>query len=552
MERLPADLVVVGSGLAGLACALRAPGRVVVLTKTDVAEGGSSYWAQGGIAAALGPGDTPAAHAADTLAVAGGIALPAAVESLTAAAPATVRMLADLGVPFGRAHGEGERGGALALGREAAHGAARIAHAGGDATGRHVCDALLRAVRARPNVTLLEGCFAFDLLVAKDAMRGVLAYDDGRGWLVLRAPRVVLAAGGIGALWAETTNPPEATGDGLAMAARAGARLADLEFVQFHPTALATPSGGDGRLPLLSEALRGAGALLVDDRGRRFMPDEDPRAELAPRDVVARAVFRQRAGGREVLLDLRPALAHGGTAAFPSALDACRRAGYRPEAAPVPVLPAAHYHMGGVLADLDGRTSLPGLWACGETACTGVHGANRLASNSLLEALVAGGRVADAAAAYAPPPCAAEPPFAVPGLPDPAGLPALRLSLGRLAARRLGVERDRAGLEAALLEVADVQRSLGRLPAGRLGGGSGWLAAVRAHGELRNLRLVARLVAATALAREESRGAHFRRDHPEPRPEWCRRQTVTLAEVARGEPCRAVAPDLAWAEEAAA
>jgi L-aspartate oxidase len=233
VEGCTADLVVVGTGLAGLACALAAPGRVVVLTKTDIAEGGSSYWARGGIAAAIGPGDSPAAHAADTLAVAGGIAEPAVVQALAAAAPAAVEALVDLGVPFGRAADR-----SLALGREAAHSFPRIVHAGGDATGRHVGDALLRAVRARPNVTLLEGCFAFDLLTAKGSVCGLLAYDDARGWLVLRSTRVVLASGGIGALYAETTNPPEATGDGLAMAARAGAALADLEFVQFHPTAL--------------------------------------------------------------------------------------------------------------------------------------------------------------------------------------------------------------------------------------------------------------------------------------------------------------------------
>ncbi|HEX8374220.1 MAG TPA: FAD-binding protein, partial [Geminicoccaceae bacterium] len=396
-------------------------------------------------------------------------------------------------------------------------------------------DALLRAVRAKPNVTLLEGCFAFDLLTAKGSVCGLLAYDDARGWLVLRSTRVVLASGGIGALYAETTNPPEATGDGLAMAARAGSALADLEFVQFHPTALddARADGGRGSgLPLLSEALRGAGATLVDDRGERFLPAEDPRAELAPRDVVARAVFRRRAAGREVLLDLRPALRAHGADAFPAAVAACRRAGYEPEAAPVPVLPAAHYHMGGVLADALGRTSIPGLWACGEVAATGAHGANRLASNSLLEAVVSGGRVAADAATHCRPPCAAQPALAIPALPDPFALPPLRDGLRRIASRHLGVERDGAGLETALAEVAEVQRALNRLPAGRLGGGSGWLAAVRAYGELRNLRLATRLVATTAHAREESRGAHFRRDHPELRPEWCRRQIVTLPELA--------------------
>lgn len=520
LESCPADLVVVGTGIAGLACALAAPGRVLVLTKTELAESGSSYLARGGVAAALGAGDSPERHAADTLAVACDLGDPAVVQALTAAAPAAVEAMAACGVPFARTPDGG-----FALGREAAHGAARIVHAGGDATGRHICDALLGALRRRPDVTLLEGCFAFDLLMARGSVRGLLVYDDERGWLALRTPRVVLATGGIGALYTETTNPPEATGDGLAMAARAGAVLADLEFVQFHPTALAAP--GTGRaLPLLSEALRGAGALLVDEHGRRFAD------ELGPRDIVACAVFRERAQGRQPLLDLRPALLARGRDAFPTAVAACERAGFDPQAAPVPVLPAAHYYMGGVVADAAGRTSLPGLWACGEVAATGVHGANRLASNSLLEAFVSGGRVAADAARYAPPACGAAPAIAVPDLPDPAALPGLRARLQAAAGRWLGVERDLAGLTAALAETASLQRALSRLPASRLGTGAGWLATVRAHGELRNLRLVARLVAATALAREESRGAHFRRDFPFTRPEWQRRQMLTLGELA--------------------
>jgi L-aspartate oxidase len=520
LESCSADLVVVGTGIAGLACALATPGRVLVLTKTDLAESGSSYLARGGIAAALAPGDSPASHADDTLAVACGIADPAVVAALTAAAPAAVEAMAAYGVGFAR---KGD--GSFALSREAAHAAARIVHAGGDATGRHICDALLAALRRRPNVTLLEGCFAFDLLVARGSVRGLLVYDDERGWLAVRTPRVMLATGGIGALYTDTTNPPEATGDGLAMAARAGAVLADLEFVQFHPTALAVP--GTGRsLPLLSEALRGAGALLVDQDGRRFVD------ELGPRDVVARAVFRERARARQPFLDMRPALAAQGRSAFPAAVLECERAGFDPAAAPVPILPAAHYYMGGVLTDEHGRTSIPGLWAAGEAAASGAHGANRLASNSLLEAFVAGGRVAEDASTYVAPICGVAPALVVPDLPDPSALPPLRASLQGAAGRWLGVERDGAGLEAALAETASLQRAMSRVPASRLGTGAGWLAAVRAYGELRNLRLVARLVAATALAREESRGAHFRRDHPVTRPEWQRRQTLTLAELA--------------------
>jgi L-aspartate oxidase len=530
VETCRADLVVVGTGIAGLACALHAAGRVLLLTKTDLPEGGSSYLAKGGIAAALSPGDSPETHAADTLAVACGVADPEVVRLLTAAAPAAVEALEALGVPFAR---DGDR--RLALGREAAHAFPRIAHAGGDATGRHVCDALIAALRRRPNVTLLEGCFAYDLLACPDgSVRGLLAYDDAHGWLALHAPRVVLATGGIGALYAETTNPPEATGDGLAMAARAGAVLADLEFVQFHPTALAVRERGRP-LPLLSEALRGAGASLVDERGRRFMDAADLRAELAPRDVVARAVHRRRVAGRATLLDLRPALA-ASPAGFPSAVAACRRAGHDPFSRPVPVIPAAHYHMGGVAADARGRTSLAGLWVCGEAAGTGAHGANRLASNSLLEAYVMGARVAADAAAHAPAALGAPAASPPPDLPDPAAVLALRERLQATASRHLGVERDREGLECALAETAAVQRDLARLPASRLGCGAGWLAAVRAHGELRNLRLTARLVAATALGREESRGAHHRRDFPDTSPAWARRRLVTLAELCAAAP----------------
>jgi L-aspartate oxidase len=527
LETGTVDTIVIGTGIAGLACALRAPGRVAILTKTAIPESGSSFLAKGGIAAALGPGDTPAAHAEDTLAAGAGLCEAGIVTGLALEAPAAVASLAALGVPFAR-----DAGGGWALGREAAHAAARIVHAGGDATGHHLCRALLAAVRVRPELSLLDRHFAYDLVLFRNAVAGVLAYAEDRGWLLLRAPRVVLATGGIGALFAATTNPPEATGDGLAMAARAGARLADLEFVQFHPTALDT--GGAGKaLPLLSEALRGAGATLVDESGRRFLIDIDPRAELATRDVVARAVFRHRAVGHDVHLDLRPALVGASAAAFPTAVAACRNAGIDPFLAPVPVRPAAHYHMGGVSTDAVGATSISGLWACGEAAATGAHGANRLASNSLLEAFVFGTRVAAALSGHQPPSGSGQPPTAIPRLPDPGCVRSLRRRLATAADRWLGLERDRAGLEAMLAETGEIQTRLGRLPDAPCAAGAGWLDTVRGFGELRNLRLVARLVAATALAREESRGAHCRTDFPHLDPRWARRQTITLAEIAR-------------------
>jgi L-aspartate oxidase len=409
------DVLIVGTGAAGLAAALGCAGRqVTVLTKTRLGEGGSSAWAQGGVAAALGADDSPALHAADTLAVAGGLGDARRVELLTTEGPVRMAELVRLGAAFDRADGapDTDRGPAadraagtgratgtpFALGREAAHSRRRILHAGGDATGRELVRALTEAVRRAPNVRVEEECFAVDLVVEPAARQGgsrvagLLALDrDGRRVLHL-AGATVLATGGSGQLYLHTTNPPEVTADGLAMAARAGARLADLEFVQFHPTALAVDDGG--RLPLLTEALRGEGAVLVDGAGRRFMLEEHPLAELAPRDVVARAIHRRLAAGDSVFLDARGAIGDRFPERFPTVFAAAREAGLDPRSEPLPVVPAAHYHMGGVVTDERGRTSLPGLWACGETAATGVHGANRLASNSLLEALVFGARVA--------------------------------------------------------------------------------------------------------------------------------------------------------------
>ena len=342
------SVAVVGSGVAGLACALAlAPTPVLLLTKTAAPQGGSSVYAQGGIAAAVGGGDSPESHAADTVAAGAGTVDHHRAMLLAREGAQAVRSLIEAGVPFDRA-----RDGTIALSREAAHSVARIVHAGGDATGRNLIRALLAMVVATPSVRVVTECFVVDLPRHDGRVSGLLAYQAHDGWARVHANHVVLATGGIGSLWRETTNPVEGTGDGLALAARVGARLADLEFVQFHPTALLPAEHGDGsRLPLLTEALRGAGALLLDQSGRRFMLDEHPLAELAPRDIVARAIARRAAAGERVLLDLRPALAAKGEASFPQALTLCRRAGYEPLAEPVPVAPAAHYHMGGVVTD---------------------------------------------------------------------------------------------------------------------------------------------------------------------------------------------------------
>jgi L-aspartate oxidase len=358
-----------------------------------------------------------------------------------------------------------------------------------------------------------------DLVLDGGRVAGVLAEEaDGRRMLHL-APAVVLATGGLGQLYLCTTNPREATGDGLAMAARAGARLVDLEFVQFHPTALAAEGAAGEPLPLLTEALRGEGAVLLDQNGRRFMLDEHPDAELAPRDVVARAIWKRLVQGDRVVLDTRGAVGEAFPERFPRVFSLCREHGLDPRVEPLPVAPAAHYHMGGVWVDADGRTSLPGLWACGEVAATGAHGANRLASNSLLEALVFGARVADGLRARLRPGDAVRTAHlrAAAGFDrgrqgDPERDRELTAAVRRLLWEKVGLVRDEAGLAAALAD-------LDRLAARHSG----------AAGEARNLLAAARLVTAAALARRESRGGHFRSDLPAPDPAWARRLYLTAA-----------------------
>lgn len=477
---ITAPAVVVGAGIAGLSTALALDGCVVA---AGAAIGdGASWLAQGGIAAAIAPDDAPALHAADTLRVSADLAAADVAKIVTEAAPGRIAWLQEIGVEFDQSPG-----GQLTLGREAGHGHHRIVHAGGDRTGAAVMRALAAAVRRRPDIRLLEGCSLVDIITMGTRAAGVLLEaKDGTRFAVL-APQVVLATGGIGACFERTTNPASAQGAGLAAAARRGVRLADLEFMQFHPTALAV--AGDPQ-PLLTEALRGAGAVLLDDRGQRFMPAIHADAELAPRDVIARSVAARALAGRPVFLDVTGIA--GLPERFPGAWAIAKSAGFDPARQPLPVAMAAHFHMGGIATSAEGATSMPGLWACGEVAATGLHGGNRLASNSLLEGLVFGERIARAVCAAPLPTPRGQ--LEVPRRQRlPAADPARIRSLRQLVAGSLGPLRDGATMSAAQ----------GRLAA--------WQCASRAE---EDMAAVACLVLASALERRESRGAHYRSDFP--------------------------------------
>lgn len=497
-----ARVLVIGGGIAGLWAAVKATDAghtVELVTKAELAEGNTRY-AQGGIAAALFPDDSAERHFADTIEAGAGLADPAAVRVLVEEGPDRVRDLIRFGVAFDR----GESG--LERGLEAAHSRARVLHAGGDATGAAIEHALVATVRRRA-VAIDEQTMLVDLVLEGGRVVGARLLGASGALVERRADAVVLATGGSGYLFRHTTNPAVATGDGVAAAWRAGARVADLEFTQFHPTALAAPA-----TPLISEAVRGEGAVLRDESGRRFMLDVDPRGELAPRDVVARAVWRRslEQGGAAVLLD---ATSLGGAELvrrFPGLDAVVRAAGFDWAREPVPVTPAAHYAMGGVATDLDGRTNLPGLYAVGEVARTGVHGANRLASNSLLEAAVFAERAVRAITAWessardagahahaheaATAGCSARSSVAA------GGAPVDRDELRALMWRHVGLERDEAGLAEA-----SARLDAWRAPEPR----------DRRDAEDRNLLDLARLTVAAARARRVSCGAHFRTDDPD-------------------------------------
>ncbi|UAL32086.1 L-aspartate oxidase [Nocardioides rotundus] len=499
-----ADVVVVGSGIAGLSAALRIHAedpslRLLVVTK-DVLNAGSTQWAQGGIAAALGPGDTPEQHEWDTLVAGAGACDREAVRVLVTEGPAAVRELIDLGTRFDL------RDGQLSLTREGGHHRDRIAHAGGDATGAEIQRALIAAVEQNPAIEVIQHALALDL--QRDASGGVAGVTlhvmgegqrDGVGAVHCRA--LVLASGGLGQVFSQTTNPAVSTGDGMALALRAGAVLRDLEFVQFHPTVMYLGPDSRGQQPLISEAVRGEGAFLVDFEGNRFMQGVHELADLAPRDVVAKAITRRmlESGRPHMWLDARQLGAAFWERRFPTILASCRAHGVDPATDLIPVAPAQHYASGGVATDLSGRTSIAGLYATGEVACSGVHGANRLASNSLLEGLVFSRRIAEVLPgelrAWGDPVADDRPEGLVDG-------DALRVVQETMTAE-VGVLRDAAGLAAASKRLAEVAAAR----ASRTPDTAAW--------EATNVLTVSSALTRPALEREETRGSHWREDFPD-------------------------------------
>lgn len=507
------DVVVVGSGVAGLMTALHATraGRVLVVTKVHV-DDGSTRWAQGGVAAALGADDSPQEHLLDTLEAGVGICDVAAVRVLCEEGPARLRELIALGADF-----DLDASGELQLTREGGHHRDRIVHAGGDATGAEVSRALVAAVLAHPKIQVIEHALVLDLLRTADGRAAGLTLhvlgegtQDGVGAVHARA--VVLATGGMGQVFSSTTNPSVSTGDGVALALRAGAEVTDLEFVQFHPTALWLGPGATGQQPLISEAVRGEGAFLVDATGARVITVQDhPLADLAPRDVVAKAITRRMNAldTDHVFLDARGI--EGIEGRFPTIVARCRKAGIDPLVDLIPVAPAAHYASGGVRTDLNGHTSVPGLYACGEVACTGVHGANRLASNSLLEGLVFAGRIGDDLLRRLP----QQGEVVRQGRDTVLLDPATRGELTRTMTEGAGVLRSANSLAATAKALLVLEERASAVPSP-----AAW--------EATGLHAVASALVAAAARREETRGAHWREDFPLPSEAWRGHLVTTL------------------------
>lgn len=505
------DVVIVGGGLAGLFCALKlSPRPVTVLAAAPIGKGASSAWAQAGIAAAVSPGDTVEKHLQDTLAAGDGIVDEKIARLMVSEASNRIHDLLEYGVPFDR-----DLEGRLVTSREAAHSENRVVRVSGDRAGRAIMEALVLAVRNTSSIRLMEGYVAEELVTHGRYVTGMIARPDGGNSptrIEFPARAVVMATGGVGHLYQVTTNPDEASGGGCGMAARAGAIIADPEFVQFHPTAI---NVGKDPAPLATEALRGEGCTLVNDAGERFMLEIDPAGELAPRDVVARGIFRQVAAGKGAWLDCREAVGSHFKNEFPTVYGYCAEAGIDPASELIPVIPAAHYHMGGILTDADGRSSLDGLWASGEVTSTGAHGANRLASNSLLEAVVFAGRIAEDIAGLLPAPKtnpwtdrAGENDSVMPPHVDTEAFSTLRKTMSA----HVGVLRDGEGMRTALRRIVELERE-NQMP------------------RFANILATAKLMTASALAREESRGGHFRADFPQESEEWHHRTFTTLDEA---------------------
>lgn len=506
LNRVPNPVVVIGSGLAGLVTALKlSPQPVLLVTRAELGAETSSQWAQGGIAAAVGSDDNPALHAEDTILAGNGLCDEAIVRMITREAPAVIAMLEGFGVRFDR-----DAAGRLVVGQEAAHCRRRIVHVGGDGAGAAIMRALIGRVHYTPSITVVAGVEVRRLLMACGRVAGVLCASDA-GPVQIASSRVVLATGGLGGLYSATTNPTGNYGQGIMLAARAGAMLGDMEFVQFHPTALDVPRTP---LALVSEAVRGEGAVLVNEAGARFLADV-PGAELAARDIVARAISVEQRQGGKVYLDSRPTIGSSFATRFPVIDAACQQAGIDPARDLIPVRPAVHYHMGGVVTDKNGRTSVSGLWAAGEVACTGLHGANRLASNSLLEAAVMGMRVAGDVLRQ---PARDLLPLPSESLPAAAQITPIRA----LVSTHLGVLRNSEGLADAI---------------------AAFLPRVQTDDADNDPALVALLIAVFAEQRRESRGGHARVDFPNAHP-IAVRQSMTLGQVLHYAQAHVAHPDL--------
>ena len=496
-----ADVIVIGSGIAGLTAALSArdKGLSVLLLTKDVLSTGSTSWAQGGIAAALGPGDSPDQHFQDTLEAGAGLCDQESVRILVQEGPAAVKRLINLGATF-----DLDPSGNVALTREGGHRRDRIAHAGGDATGAEISRALVAKVLADPKVRIFEHALVLDLLKDKnERVCGVTLHVMGKGKIdgvgAALARAVVLATGGLGAVFQQTTNPLVATGDGVALALRAGATVADLEFVQFHPTVLWVGSDSRGSQPLISEAVRGEGAILRNINGEAFMSSIHPMKDLAPRDVVAHAVHEEiiKSGKPYVYLDGTKLGENVWLQRFPNILSSCRKIGIDPLVEMIPVVPAAHYASGGVVSDMTGKTDIPGLFAVGECANTGVHGANRLASNSLLEGLVVAERVANQLTDL---PAQSEP--LIENVPTNLIDGKVRKDITETTTTGAGAVRNATGLNKTIDKLSELAKKTTKLSSTQ-----SW--------EATNLLTVSSFLSNAALRREESRGSHWRSDFPE-------------------------------------